>query len=115
MNIGLLVHPAVPAAKSNPFTDALLDFFEPRAWIGAMNDPAQKAQPLGCIVAVSSDVVLCDLGIHVEKALHASGFGEGVWRVAQLRNFDQNRSLNVEDVFISKQVDSARPAGELVG
>jgi hypothetical protein len=33
-----------------------------------MNHAFQKAQPLGCIIAVSPDVVLRDLGVQSEKA-----------------------------------------------
>src|SRR5271167_2367818 len=89
---------------------ALPDFLEPCSWIGAMNNPPQKAQPLGCIVAVSPDVVLRDLGVQSEKSIHASGLGEDVSRVAKLRGFDDDGFLNVEDVFLPKQIDPACPA-----
>lgn len=54
-----------------------------------------------------------DLGVQSEKAIHNPGLGEDVSRVAQLRAFDDNSFLNVENVFIAKQTDPARPAGEL--
>jgi hypothetical protein len=41
-----------------------------------MNHAPQKAQPFGCIVAVSPDVVLRDLGVQGKKAVHAPGLGE---------------------------------------
>src|SRR5271166_5470975 len=90
--------------------DALPDFLEPCSWIGAMNRPPQKAQPLGYIVAVPTDVVFRDLGVQSEKGIHASGFGEDVSRVAKLRSFHDNAFLNVENVLIPKKIDPACPA-----
>ncbi len=78
-----------------------------------MNHAAQKTQPLGRIVAVSPNVVLRDLGIQSEKAIHAPGFGEDVSRVAELRGFDDHGFLNVENVFFPKEIDPACPAGQL--
>jgi len=79
-----------------------------------MNHASQKLKVLGCIVAVPPDVILCDLGVESKKAIHASGPGEDVCSMAQLRSFNHNRFLNVENVFGSKQIDPARSAGELV-
>ena len=42
---------------------ALPDFLEPHPGTGAVNHAPQKAQPLGCIIAVPPDVVLRDLGV----------------------------------------------------
>ena len=67
-----------------------------------MNHAPQKAQPLGCVVAVPTDVVLRDLGVQSEKGIHAPGLGKDVSRVAELRGFDDNGFLNVENVFIPK-------------
>jgi len=92
------------------FTDALFDFLEPCSWIGAVNHAAQKAEPFGCIVAVPPDVVLRDLGVQSEKGIHAPRLGEDVSRVAKLRGFNDHGFLNVENVFIPKQIDSTRPA-----
>src|SRR5271157_4908744 len=78
-----------------------------------MNHPPQKAQPFGGIIAVPPDVVLCDLGVQSEKGIHVPGLGEDVSRVAKLRGFDDDAFLNVEDVFLAKQINSACPACEL--
>ena len=78
-----------------------------------MNHPPQKTQPFGCIVAIPSNVVLGDLGVEGKKAVHASGLAEDVSRVAQLRSFDDDGFLYIENVFVAKQIDPARPAGEL--
>ena len=75
-----------------------------------MNHAPQKAQPLGRIVAVPPDVVLRDLGVQSEKGIHAPGFGKDVSRVAKLRGFDNDGFLNVENVFLPKQIDPARAA-----
>src|SRR5208283_5494296 len=71
------------------------------------------SEPLGCIIAVSPDVVLRDLGIQGEKGIQVPGLGKDVSRVAKLRGFDDHGFLNVEDVFIPKQIDPACPACEL--
>src|SRR5271157_4683201 len=78
-----------------------------------MNHPPQKAQPFGGIIAVPTDVVLRDLGVQSEKGIHVPGLGEDVSRVAKLRSFDDNAFLNVENVFLPKQIDPACPACEL--
>ena len=44
-------------------THALSHLLEPRSWIRAVNHAPQEAQPLGCIIAVPTDVVLRDLGV----------------------------------------------------
>jgi hypothetical protein len=54
--------------KVDSLSHALPNFLEPSSWISAMNHAFQKAQPLGCIIAVSPDVVLRDLGVQSEKA-----------------------------------------------
>src|SRR5664280_1154126 len=51
--------------KVDRLPGALSDLLEPRSWIGAMNYTPQESEPLGCIIAVSPDVVLRDLGIPV--------------------------------------------------
>ena len=75
-----------------------------------MNHAAEKAQPFGGVVPVPANVVLRDLCIQSEKAIHAPGFGEDVRRVAELRGFDDDGFLNVENVFLPKQIDEAGPA-----
>ena len=67
-----------------------------------MNHAPQKGQPLGCIIAVSPDIVLRDLDVQSKKTVHAPGFGEDVRRVAELRGFDDYSFLNVENIFIPK-------------
>src|SRR5271157_3136457 len=89
---------------------ALSDFLEPCSWICAMNHPPQKAQPFGGIIAVPTDVVLRDLGVQSEKGIYVPGLGENVSRVAKLRSFDDDAFLNVENVFLPKQIDPARAA-----
>ena len=75
-----------------------------------MNHAAEKAQPFGGVVPVSPNVVLRDLGVQSKKTVHAPGFGEDVRRVAELRGFDDYGFLNVENVFLPKQIDEAGPA-----
>ena len=75
-----------------------------------MNNPPEKPQPLRCIIAVPPNVVLRDLGVKGKKAVHRPRFRENVRRVAQLRSFNDNRSLNVENVFVAKQIDPTGPA-----
>ena len=99
--------------KVNPLPHALPDFPEPCSGTRAVNHAPQKAQPLGGVVAVSPNVVLRDLGVQSEKGIHASGLGEDLSRVAKLRGFDDDSFLNVEDIFVAKQVHSACPACEL--
>jgi hypothetical protein len=93
--------------------DALPDFPEPCSRIRTVNHAAEKTQPFGGIVAVSPDVVLRDLGVQGKKGIHAAGFGEDVSRMAKLWGFDDHGFLNIEDVFIPKQIDPACPACEL--
>ncbi len=88
--------------KVDRLPGALSDFLEPRSLIRAMNHAPQKAKPFGCIVAVSPDVVLRDLGVQGKKGIHVPRLGEDVSRVAKLRGFDDHGFLNVEDVFIPK-------------
>ena len=88
--------------KVDRLPGALSDFLEPRSWIGAMNYTPQESEPLGCIIAVSPDVVLRDLGIQGEKGIQVPALGKDVSRVAKLRGFDDHGFLNVEDVFIPK-------------
>src|SRR5271157_5945640 len=106
------VHDSPPKGRRevDSLSRALPDFLEPSSWIGAMNDAAQKAQALGCIVAVPPNVVLCDLGVQGEKGIQVPGFGKDVSRVAKLRGFDDHGFLNFENVFIPKKIDPARPA-----
>ena len=89
---------------------ALPDFLEPSPGIGAVNHAPQKAQALGYVVAVSPNVVLGDLGVQGKKTVHAPGFGEDISCMAKLRGFDDNSFLDIENVFLTKQVDPARPA-----
>src|ERR1019366_790516 len=93
--------------------DTLPDFLEPHSWVGAVNDAPQKAQLLGCIIAVSPNVVPRDLGVQGEKRIHIPRLGEDVSRVAKLRGFDDHGFLNVENVLLPKQIDPACPACEL--
>jgi len=99
--------------KVNSFPRELPDFLEPRPGFGAVNHAPQKAQSLACIVAVLPNVVFSDLRVQAKKTVHAPGFGKYVSRVAKLRGFDDNSFLNVENVFVAKQVDPARQAREL--
>src|ERR1019366_895536 len=99
--------------KINFLPYPLSDFLEPRSWIGAVDHPPQKAQALGCIVVVPTDVVLRGLGVQGKKGIHAPRLGEDVSRVAKLRGFDDHGFLNVEDIFLPKQIDPACPACEL--
>jgi hypothetical protein len=41
-----------------------------------VNYAAQKAELLGCIVAVPTDVVFRDLGVQSEKGIHAPGLAK---------------------------------------
>jgi hypothetical protein len=97
-------------AKIYLLANSFSHFLEPRSGIAAMNDPLQKAQPLGNIVPIPPNVILRDLGVQGKKAVHAPGFGEHVCGVAVLGNFDDNSFLHLEDVFVAKQIDPARPA-----
>ena len=72
-----------------------------------MNHAAEKAQPFGGVVAVPANVVLRDLCIQSEKAIHAPGFGEDVRRVTQLRGFHDHGFLNVENVLLPKKIAPA--------
>src|SRR5271157_2665880 len=78
-----------------------------------MNYTPQEPEPLGCIVAISPDVVLRDLGVQGKKGINIPGFGEDVSCMAKLRGFDDYGFLHVEDVFPPKQIDPACPACEL--
>src|SRR5271166_695294 len=114
-NVCELVHDSLSRGrrKVNPLPHALPDFPEPCSGTRAVNHAPQKAQPLGGVVAVSPDVVLRDLGIQGEKGIHASGPGEHVSRVAQLRGLHNDRLLNLENVFLPKQINPACPARKL--
>src|SRR5208283_4063728 len=50
------VHDSLPdgSCEVDSLPGALSDFLEPRSWIGTMNHAPQKAQPLGCIIGVST-------------------------------------------------------------
>ena len=99
--------------KVDLLPDVLSDLLEPRSRIGAVNHTSQKTEVLGCIVAVSPNVVLRNLGVQGKKGIHAPGLGEDVGGVAKLRRFDDDSLLNVKNVFIPKQIDPARTAREL--
>ena len=104
-----MIYSAVPAT-SIPSPNAQPDFFEPRPGVGAVNRAPQKTQALGYLVAVSPNVVLGDLGAQGKKTVHARAFGEDISGMAKLRGFDNNGFLDVENAFLAKQVDPARPA-----
>src|SRR5271166_634856 len=114
-NVCELVHDSLSRGrrKVNPLPHALPDFPEPCSGTRAVNHAPQKAQPLGGVVAVSPNVVLGDPGVRGEKAVYAPRLGKHICRVAQLRGFDDNGLLNVEDIFVAKQVHSACPARKL--
>jgi len=61
--------------KVDSLSHALPNFLEPSSWISAMNHAPQKAQPLGCIIAVSPDIVLRDLGVQSEKGTRDIEYG----------------------------------------
>src|SRR5208283_2693657 len=108
------VHDSLSHSREvDSLADPLPDFLEPRPGVGTVNYAPQKAQALGCIVAVSPDVVLRDLGVQGKKGIHAPGLGKDVSRVAKLRGFDDHGFLHVENVFLPKQIDPACPACEL--
>src|ERR1039458_460633 len=96
--------------KVDRLPGALSDFLEPRSWIGAMNYTPQESEPLGCIIAVSPEVVLRDLGIQGEKGIQVPGLGEDLRCVSKLRGFYDDGFLDVENVFRPKQIDPACPA-----
>jgi hypothetical protein len=75
-----------------------------------VNHARQKAQSLGCIVAIPPDIVLRDPGVKSKEAVHVSGFGKDVGRVSQLWSFDDDGFLSLENVFIPKQINPVRPA-----
>jgi len=75
-----------------------------------VNHTPQKAELFSGVVPVPSNVVLRGLGIQSEKAIHVPWIGKDVSRMAKLRGFDDNGFLNVENVFIPKQIDLACPA-----
>ena len=110
-----LVHDSLSRGrrKVNPLPHALPDFPEPCSGTRAVNHAPQKAEPFGGIVSVSSNFVLRDLGVQGEKGIHASGLGEDVSRVAQLRGLHNDRLLNLENVFLPKQINPACPARQL--
>src|SRR6516162_8521514 len=105
------VHDSLSRSREvDSLSHALPDLLEPSPGIGAVNHAPQKAQALGCIVAVSPNVDLCNLGIQCEEAVHAPRFGEDVSRVTELWGFDDDSFLDVEDVFVAEQIDPACPA-----
>ena len=112
-HIGGLDSLRIGIGSLNPFTDAPPDFLEPGSWISTVNHSPQKAQTLCCVVSVLAHVVFCDPGVKSEEAVHAPGLGKYVRRVAKLRGFDDHGFLNIEDVFIPKQIHAACPAAEL--
>ena len=91
-------------------TQALPDLLEPNSGIRTVDDASQKSEPLSGIVAVPPNVVLGDLGIQGKKTVHIPRFGEYISRVAELRGFDDDSFLDVENVFVAKHVDPSRPA-----
>src|SRR5208337_56219 len=98
------------SGKVDALSYTLADFLEPSSWIDPVNHAPQKSQPLGRIVTVSPDVVLRNLGVQSEKAIHVPRLTEDVRRVAKLRGFDHDGLLNIENVLFPKQVDPACPA-----
>ena len=97
--------------KLNSLAHSLAKFLEPGSRIGAVNHATQKSQTLRCVVTVSADVIFRDPCVQDEEAVHAPGLREDVSRVTKLRGFDDDGSLNIEDVFIPKQISPACPAG----
>ena len=78
-----------------------------------MDDASQKSEPLGGVVVVPPNVVLGDLGVQSEKAIHVPGLGEDVRRVAELRAFDHGSFFDIENVFVAKKIGPAGPARQL--
>ena len=82
---------------------SLSQFLKPGLRIRAVYHASQIAQALGCIVAISPNVVLSDFGVQGKKTVHAPGFSKYIGRVAKLRGFNDNSFLNVENVFLAKR------------
>jgi len=103
------VHDSLSHSREvDSLADPLPDLLEPRPGVGAVNHAPQKAQALGCIVAVPPNMFLRDLGVQGEEAVHAPRFGEDISCMAELWGFDDDGFLNVEDVFLPKQIDRKR-------
>lgn len=79
-----------------------------------MNHASQKSQNLGDVTAVLADVLFRGADVSGEKCLHATGFGEEISRMAQLRRLNGDSSLQVEDVLLAEQIELPRPPAELV-
>ena len=96
--------------KVDCLTHALPDLLEPNYRIRTVDHASQKSEPLGCILSVPPNIVLRDRCIEPKKTLDSPRLREDVSGVAKLRGFHNNGFLNVENVFLAKQIDPAGSA-----
>ena len=75
-----------------------------------MNDAPQESQPFVDVISIQPNIFLSNSGVQGEEALHASGLGENVGSMAELRRLDHNGRLQIEDLFTTKQINVAGAA-----
>jgi len=68
------------------------------------DDAPQESQAFADVISISPNIFLVDPCVQGEEAFHASGFGENIASVAELRGLDHNSRLQIEDVFTAEQV-----------
>ena len=88
----------------------LSHLLEPSPRVRAVDNAPQETQAFPDVVPIVPDILLGDPSMQAEETLHASWFGKDLGGMAQLRCFDDNRLLQVENVLTAKQVDASGAA-----
>ena len=88
-------------------------FFHPSTGINAVHNPAKETQPLGNIVAVETNVFFARPDIERQEILHAGRLGEKIGCMPELWCL-HHHSADIEDVFISEQIEPPRPLRQLL-
>ena len=78
-----------------------------------MNETAQKAKPLGSVITVVANIVLCEPAVGRQEFREASRLRKEVGRMAQLRRLHDYRSLEIKDVLRPKEVKTAGASAKL--
>jgi hypothetical protein len=79
-----------------------------------VDDAPRESEPFADVVTVASNVLLADLDIQGEEALHTSGLSENVSSVSQLRRLDYDSFVEIENIFITEEIDPPSAARKLV-
>ena len=78
-----------------------------------MDNAPQEPQPLTQVVTIVPSVVLANFGIQRKKIFHTSGLAEHISSVSQLWCLDHDSFFEIENVFITEEIDPPSAVREL--